>query len=178
MPSRSFMFLLTALSACAAFAACDASPPASGGTASTSAPSAATQPLPPPRASSAVTTMASAPASAPPAASSAPAAVASGDASPADQTCGKKPLPDCPLQAWMKKNVSGPSLAQDFPKVATGFADIAKLAPPGYANWVSISKDGEKAAKDGRADAVKAACNGCHRQYKDKYKAELRTRPI
>lgn len=56
---------------------------------------------------------------------------------------------------------------------------MVPLAPgAGYPNWVSISKDGAKAARAGDLDAAKAACRGCHEQYKKKYKVELRQRPI
>ena len=101
-----------------------------------------------------------------------------GDGGQGEVTCGKKPLPDCPLQAWMKKNVSAATTSFDYPKIAAGFASIAKLGPPGYANWVSISNDGEKAAKDQRAAGVQAACKGCHREYQAKYRKENRMRPI
>jgi hypothetical protein len=53
------------------------------------------------------------------------------------------------------------------------------MAPPeGYTNWVSISKDGATAARAGNLDAARAACTGCHTQYKKKYKSELRARAL
>jgi hypothetical protein len=93
-------------------------------------------------------------------------------------TCGKKPLPDCPLQGWMKANTSAAMSAQNFDALEKAFNQIVNYAPPGYANWASISKDGAKAAHDQSVDAVKAACRGCHNQYQKKYRDEMRTRKI
>lgn len=94
-------------------------------------------------------------------------------------TCGKKPLPDCPMQAWMKANTSSAMSAKDFAALEKALAKTATFAPEaGYPNWVSISKDGAEAARNQNMDALKASCRGCHDQYKSKYKAELRTRPV
>jgi hypothetical protein len=93
-------------------------------------------------------------------------------------TCGVKPLPDCPLQAWMKTNTAPAMAAGDLPALATAFDQIAKFAPAGYANWASIAKDGARAGREAQLDAVKAACRGCHDQYKTKYKTEIRTRAL
>jgi hypothetical protein len=93
-------------------------------------------------------------------------------------TCGDKPLPACPLNAWMKAN-SAPALsAQDFGGLVVAFEKIAGLAPPGYTNWRSIAKDGADGARIEDADAAKAACRGCHNQYKERYKKEMRDRPV
>jgi hypothetical protein len=116
-------------------------------------------------------------ATAPSAAPPSPAAARTADAGGA---CGEKGQPDCPLQEWMKRVVNRPFLAKDAPAVADAFDKMVPLAPPGagYPNWVSISKDGAKAARAGDLDAAKAACRGCHEQYKRKYKTELRLRPL
>jgi hypothetical protein len=100
-----------------------------------------------------------------------------GNASGAGE-CGTKPLPDCPLQAWMKANMNPPSLAGDTAALATALEKAASFAPPGYTNWTSISNDGAKAAKGGDLAAAKASCRSCHDQYKKKYQAEFRTRKI
>ena len=78
----------------------------------------------------------------------------------------------------MKANTAAAMSAQDFDGLATALDKIATFAPPGYANWSSISKDGANAARAQNLDAVKAACRGCHNQYKDKYKKEMRARPL
>lgn len=94
--------------------------------------------------------------------------------------CGTKPLPDCPLQAWMKANTNPAIAANDLPGLATALDKTATFAPAGYGNWASIAKDGAKAAKAGDMTAAKASCRTCHDQYKDKYKKDtaLRARKI
>lgn len=124
-------------------------------------------------ASAATTPSASAAGSVAPKASS--SAAAAGDTAPA---CGKKPLPDCPLQAWMKANTNPAISSNDLPALATALDKTATFAPAGYGNWASIAKDGAKAAKAGDMIAAKASCRTCHDQYKNKYKAELRARKI
>jgi hypothetical protein len=96
----------------------------------------------------------------------------------AGPTCGTKPLPDCPLQRWMKDNTAAASTSGDLAALAKALDKIATIAPPGYTNWASIANDGAAAARAGSLDAARAACTGCHNQYKAKYKAELRTRPV
>jgi len=132
-------------------------------------------------AAAATTDPAAAPSPSPAAASATAEAPASGAASakPA-HTCGDKPLPPCPLYAWMKKNTSPAMSAHDFDALAAALEKVATFAPkqPGFPNWASISRDGAAAARVQNLDAVKASCRGCHNQYKDKYKKEMRDRPI
>jgi len=81
----------------------------------------------------------------------------------------------------MKNNMTPPMQAKDYQGVASALDRAAALAPPadaGYPNWVTIAKDGANVARAAELDAVKAACRGCHDQYKNKYRAEMRTRPI
>jgi hypothetical protein len=103
-------------------------------------------------------------------------AAASASSGPVE--CGTKPLPDCPLQAWMKTNTNPPVLAGDLPALAAALEKTVAFAPPGYTNWVSIAKDGAAAAKGGDLTAAKASCRTCHDQYKQKYKNEMRARKI
>ncbi|MEO6418743.1 MAG: hypothetical protein ABIP39_05020 [Polyangiaceae bacterium] len=143
-------------------------------------------PAPVPSAAPSVSVATSASAAPTEAPSAAPSAVASATASaavttkpgPAAPACGSKPLPDCPLQGWMKTNTAPAMAAGDLPALATAFDHIVKFAPAGYTNWASIAKDGAKAGREGQLDAVKAACRGCHDQYKTKYKTEIRSRAI
>ncbi len=107
-------------------------------------------------------------------ASTAPAA--SGSAGAAG--CGTKPLPDCPLQAWMKTEANPPVMKNDLPGLATVLDKVVAFAPPGYTNWASIAKDGANAARAGDLAAAKASCRTCHDQYKQKYKTEHRARKI
>ena len=88
-----------------------------------------------------------------------------------------------PLQVWMKQNMTPRMNAKDWQGMAESLERAAQLAPPnhataGYPNWVSIAKDGANAARAADLEAVKAACRGCHEQYKNKYRAEMRSRPI
>jgi len=87
-------------------------------------------------------------------------------------------LPPCPLYAWMKANTSAAMSAQDFDALAVALDKVVAFAPAGYTNWASISKDGANAARAQSLDGVKASCRGCHNQYKDRYKKEMRDRPI
>lgn len=112
------------------------------------------------------------------AAGTASAATPAGSASAGAAECGTKPLPDCPLQAWMKANTNPPIAAQDFPALAAALDKTATFAPAGYTNWASIAKDGAKAARAQDMTAAKASCRGCHDQYKDKYKKEMRARKL
>jgi hypothetical protein len=107
-----------------------------------------------------------------------PSATATAAASGAIPECGIKPLPDCPLQAWMKSNANPPVMTSNLPGLATALEKIVALAPPGYPNWASIAKDGAAAAKSGDLTAAKASCRSCHDQYKLKYKTEIRGRKI
>jgi hypothetical protein len=78
----------------------------------------------------------------------------------------------------MKANTSAAMATKDFDALAKALDATAGLAPPGYGNWVSISRDGAKAARAQDLDAVKQSCKGCHNQYQERYKKEIRTRKI
>ena len=93
-------------------------------------------------------------------------------------TCGVKPLPDCPMQRWMKSNAAGALASEDLAAVAASFAKIAALAPPGFGSWASIAAEGAAAAKGGNLQGARAACSSCHTQYRGKYKSENRARPL
>jgi hypothetical protein len=68
----------------------------------------------------------------------------------------------------------------DSAALATDLDEVATFAPkePAYANWASIARDGADAARAGSLDGVKAACRGCHAQYRAAYKAAMRARPL
>jgi hypothetical protein len=78
----------------------------------------------------------------------------------------------------MKANTDAALNARDFPALALALEKVSGFAPPGYPNWESVAKDGADAARVEDLDAVKAACRSCHKQYKDRYKREMRDRPI
>lgn len=147
-------------------------PPLDSAASPSAQPTPATSVVAPPPAVASATAVAPVPAPTAPKAT----AIAAAKSAPA---CGDKPLPPCPLYSWMKANTSPAMSAEDFEGLAAALDKVATFAPPeGYANWASIAKDGANAARDGSLDGVKATCRSCHRQYKDKYKKELRDRPI
>jgi hypothetical protein len=115
-------------------------------------------------------------AAAPSAASAAPAPAAPPPG--AALACGTKPLPDCPLQAFMKQRVVPASASEDLGAIASVLDRIAKMAPPGYGSWSQISSDGANAARAGNVKDARASCATCHTQYRSKYKAEIRARAI
>lgn len=92
--------------------------------------------------------------------------------------CGGEGQPKCPMQAWMKTNMAPAAANGDGAALAKALDYVASHAPPGYAKWTSIAKDGSDKAKSGDLDAAKKACKSCHDEYKAKYKAELRDRPF
>jgi ubiquinol-cytochrome c reductase cytochrome b subunit len=97
---------------------------------------------------------------------------------PANPTCGAKPLPDCPLQAWMKANVAIASASEDLPALALALDKIARIAPAGYSGWSAIAKEGAAAARAGSLDGARASCKSCHSQLQSRYRGEMRNRPI
>jgi hypothetical protein len=68
--------------------------------------------------------------------------------------------------------------ARDFGAMAVALDKVAGLSPSSYANWGSIARDGASAARVENLDAVKAACRGCHGQYRDRYKKEMRDQKL
>jgi len=92
--------------------------------------------------------------------------------------CGDKPAPACPLAAWMKANATPAITTQDYDALADVLDKTVALAPPGYVNWASIARDGAAAARVQSLDAVKASCRSCHNQFRGRYKAEMRARPL
>ena len=96
----------------------------------------------------------------------------------ANATCGKKPLPDCPTQKWMKENMKPALDQQDGPKLAQAFETVAAHAPPGYSGWDTIAKKGADAARANDIPAVKAACKSCHDDLRPRFKKELRDKPL
>ena len=78
----------------------------------------------------------------------------------------------------MKANTEGPLGSHDFAALDGALQKIVTFAPHGYTNWASIARDGADGARAQDADAVKASCRSCHGQYRDRYKREMRDRPL
>ena len=101
-----------------------------------------------------------------------------------DATCGSKENP-CPLQKWMRQTMAAANASGDMAGLATAFEKVSKIAPDAKwngsdakANWDAIAKAGQAAAKANDPAAVKAACKSCHDGFKDKYKAQFRTKAV
>ncbi len=95
----------------------------------------------------------------------------------AEAACGDK-LVLCPLKAWMRAHTAVAVNAHDFQGLAGALEKVAGFAPPGYPHWTSIARDGADAARAQDIEAVRGACRGCHSQYRDNYKRDLRARPL
>lgn len=92
--------------------------------------------------------------------------------------CGGDGQPKCPMQAWMKANMAPAAANGDGAALAKALEYVAGHAPPGFAKWTAIAKEGSDKAKAGDLDSAKKACKSCHDEYKAKYKAEMRDRPF
>ena len=100
------------------------------------------------------------------------------DEGPANATCGKKGLPDCPLQKWMKENMK-PALDQnDTARLAQTFDQVAAHAPAGFTGWDTIAKKGADAARQGDIKTVKAECKACHDDLRSRFRQEIRDKPL
>jgi len=89
--------------------------------------------------------------------------------------CGKKGLPDCPLQGWMKANLQAYLNSGDSARLATSLDELAAKEPPGFDGWRRSAESAARAARAGDIGAVKAACKQCHDDLRAKFRSELRT---
>jgi len=78
----------------------------------------------------------------------------------------------------MKANAAPALNARDFGALAAALDTVVRFSVPNYPNWGSIARDGASAARIENLDAVKAACRGCHTQYRERYKNEMRDRTL
>jgi hypothetical protein len=103
-------------------------------------------------------------------------AAADGTAPPA--ACGTMDTP-CPLQKWMRANMGSPLAAGDMAALGTALDHAATLSPDAtWTTWAQFAKQGSTAAAAKDMNGVKASCKSCHDAYKDKYKAQYRTRAV
>jgi hypothetical protein len=77
-----------------------------------------------------------------------------------------------PLGEWMKANAVPALGANDRVRLAGVFRHLEQAAPPGYADWASISSHGAASAASGDLEAARAACKACHTEHKARYRAE------
>jgi hypothetical protein len=89
--------------------------------------------------------------------------------------CGEDGQPDCPLQAWMKSNMSPAMRAGDGPRLETAFARAAQLAPDGYPTWGTIARSGAEAAARVDLAGVRSACKACHDEHRARFRLEMRS---
>jgi hypothetical protein len=108
----------------------------------------------------------------------APPPIASASAAPPAAGPACAAADPCTMRVWMKEAFAAPLDAHDSRSLVVAMQRAAAEAPPGYANWASIARDGADAARVDDLDAVKAACRGCHVQYRDLYAKELRDKKI
>ena len=100
------------------------------------------------------------------------------DDTPANATCGKKPLPDCPLQKWMKENMKPAFDQHDMARLTQTFETVAAHPPAGFTGWDTIAKKGADAARQNDESTVKAQCKACHDEHRSRFKRELRDKPL
>ena len=83
-----------------------------------------------------------------------------------------------PLGVWMKANMGTAMASQDYPTLKTNFELVASKPPPSgdYGQWATFAKAGSAAAAKSDQAGVKAACNQCHTNYKEKYRKDFPTR--
>jgi hypothetical protein len=87
--------------------------------------------------------------------------------------------PKTALGRWMRPNMSRALADQDFATMRKSFVLVAKSPPSSdYAEWVTLARNGAKAASRRDLGGVKAACKGCHDAYKSKYAHEYPNRPF
>jgi hypothetical protein len=97
---------------------------------------------------------------------------------PAPAACGTADAP-CPLQKWMRANMGAAQAAGDMAALGKALDHAATLSPDAtWTTWVQFAKQGSAAAAANDMNGAKAACKSCHDAYKDKYKAQFRTRPV
>ena len=90
-------------------------------------------------------------------------------------SCGKKGLPDCPLQGWMKANLQADLTSGDTARLATALDELAARAPAGFGGWTHYAESAASAARAGDIATVKVACKQCHDELRSRFRGEMRT---
>ena len=87
--------------------------------------------------------------------------------------------PKTPLGKWMKPNMGAPMAGEDYDTLQKSFDFVAGKSPgAAYPKWETFAKNGSAASAKQDLKGTKAACNGCHDAYKDKYIKEFPTTPF
>lgn len=95
-----------------------------------------------------------------------------------DPLCGTAGRPDCPLQAWMDSHLNAGLSNGDFAGMARDFKQLADDPPPGFNGWAESALAGAEAADRQDQPGVKAACDACHEDFRERYRATIRHRPL
>ena len=90
-------------------------------------------------------------------------------------SCGKKGLPDCPLQGWMKANLQADLVSGNTARLAKALDELAAKAPTGFEGWTRYAESAAHAARAGDIVAVKVACKQCHDELRSRFRGEMRT---
>jgi hypothetical protein len=92
--------------------------------------------------------------------------------------CGQENQPDCPLQGWMDQRINTAFTTRNARELAAAFRFLSRIAPAGYADWAGWAEGGAAAATKSDFSLVKRACAGCHNDYRERYRSEMRSRVL
>ena len=92
--------------------------------------------------------------------------------------CGRPPLPPCPLQQWMDANLRQPLNQRRLDRLVVPLQALAEAQPAGYDGWTEAALRGATAAARRDEEGVRAACGGCHRTHRARYRSEQRGQPL
>jgi hypothetical protein len=67
---------------------------------------------------------------------------------------------------------------EDYIAMERGFRQLAEDQPPGFSGWGYIAGTGAEAAERQDQTGVRAACDGCHEDYREQYRSTIRHRPL
>jgi hypothetical protein len=107
-----------------------------------------------------------------------PRVIAPSAPAPPPPVCGDEPLPACPLASFMDATLAPALKRRDFETLGEQFRTLSGYAPAEYPQWAEWARHGADAAAKGATDEVRAVCSGCHRQYRDDYRRNLRARAL
>jgi hypothetical protein len=88
--------------------------------------------------------------------------------------CGKRGLPDCPLQAWMKATLQPSLKSGDLARLVEPLDELARHEPRAFAGWAESARAAAAAARKGDAERVRVECKDCHDRFRSKFRSELR----
>jgi hypothetical protein len=108
----------------------------------------------------------------------APVAAAPAATPLAEPSCGQDNQADCPLQHWMDQRMNTAFTTRNVRDLVSAFRFLSKIAPARYQDWVGWAAGGAAAAARSDFQVVKRACTGCHNDYRERYRLELRGRAL